>query len=132
MKNEILILYVLEVAVLIMDNEERAEQLVKKYGFNFERISKSEIIELIETEINNFQEGSSEYIRLLCGYLYCIGDMSDAPLIKKVKYGINFDVECMIDVEWIENLEDGDVENRKDITDYFVSYYKSYFGIEKE
>lgn len=118
--------------MLIMDNEERAEQLVAKYGFDFNSISKSEIVELIETEIDNFQEGSSEYIRLLCGYLYCIGDISDVPLIKKVKYGINFDVECMIDGEWIESLENGDSEDRKDIINYFVSYYKSYFGIEKE
>ena len=118
--------------MFIMDNEERAEQLIKKYGFNFDSISKSEIIELIETEIADFQEGSSEYIRLLCGYLYCIGDISDVPLIKSVKYGINFDVECMIDGEWIESLENGDVESRRDIINYFVSYYNNYFGIEKE
>ncbi len=118
--------------MLIMDNEERAEQLIKKYGFCFTAISKSEIVELIEKEIADYQEGSSEYIRLLCGYLYCIGDKSDVALIKKVKYKINFDVECMIDGEWIESLENNDVEKRKDIVDRFVSYYKSYFRIEKE
>lgn len=115
-----------------MDNEERAEQLLRKYGFDFEHISKSEIRELIQKEIDAFQEGSSEYIRLLCGYLYCIGDSSDAPLIKKVKYGISFDVECMIDAEWIESLEHGDTETRKDIMDYFVLYYRSYLEREME
>lgn len=114
-----------------MDNEERAEQLVVKYGFDFDNIPKSEIIELIEKEIENFQEGSSEYIRLLCGYLYCIGDVSDAPLIKKAKFGINFDVECMIDGEWIESLENGGIEERENIIAYFVSYYKSYFGVDE-
>ena len=55
-----------------MDNEERAEQLILKYGFDFEHIPKHEIIELIQKEIDDFQDGSSEYIRLLCGYLFCI------------------------------------------------------------
>lgn len=49
-------------------------------------------VELIQKEIENYQEGSSEYIRVLCGYLYCIGNASDAELIKRAKYGINFDV----------------------------------------
>lgn len=115
-----------------MDNEERAEKLIEKYGFEFDSISKLEIIELIEREIENFQEGSSEYIRLLCGYLYCIGDISDVPLLKKVKFRINFDVECMIDGEWIENLENGDIDEREDIIACFVSYYKSYFQVDTE
>ena len=55
-----------------MDNEQRAELLLRKYGFNFDKISPKEIIELIQKEIENFQEGSAEYIRVLCGYLYCI------------------------------------------------------------
>lgn len=114
-----------------MDNEERAEQLIMKYRFDFEHIPKSEIVELIQKEIDDFQEGSSEYIRLLCGYLYCIGDVSDAPLLKKAKYGINFDVGCMIDGEWIDSLEKNGVAE-KDIIAYFVSYYKSYFRIEDE
>lgn len=93
-----------------MTNEQRAEKIIEKYGFDFENIPKEEIIALIEAEHGNFQEGSSEYIRLLCGYLFCIGDASDVPLIKRVKYGINMDVGCMIDWEWIESLENGGQE----------------------
>ena len=73
-----------------MDNEQRAELLLRKYGFDFDKISPKEITELIQKEIENFQEGSAEYIRVLCGYLYCIGDASNVCLIKKAKYEINF------------------------------------------
>lgn len=59
----------------VVDNEERAKNIVQKYGFDFDKISKQEIRDLIEQEIENFQEGSSEYIRVLCGYLYCIDNM---------------------------------------------------------
>ena len=62
---------------------------------------------LEEQEIEDFQEGSSEYIRLLCGYLYCIGDVTDVPLLEQAKYGINMDVGCMVDGEWIESLKNG-------------------------
>ena len=85
----------------MMTNEQRAEALIQKYGFDFEKISKEEIRSLIEKEIVHFQEGSFEYLRLLCGYLYCIGDISDVTLIEKVKYNLNMDAECMIDQEWI-------------------------------
>ena len=67
----------------VVDNEERAKNIVQKYGFDFDKISKQEIRDLIEQEIENFQEGSSEYIRVLCGYLYCIGDSTDVALIKR-------------------------------------------------
>lgn len=90
------------------DNEtKQIEELIGKLGFDFSKISKSYIVELLQDEINNFQDGSSEYIRLLCGYLYCLGDASDVPLIKKAKYDINMDVGCMIDGEWITSLENG-------------------------
>ena len=77
----------------------------------------------------NYQPGSSEYIRLLCGYLYCLGDRSDIPLLEKAKYNINMDVGCMIDREWIDSLKNGGKEtqftgSRQDIIDGFVSYYK--------
>ena len=84
-----------------MNNEQRAEEIIRKYGFDFNRISKNEIRELIKQEIENYQNGSSEYIRLLCGYLFCVGDITDVPLLEKAKYGINMDVGCMIDGEWI-------------------------------
>lgn len=54
-----------------MTNEQRAEQVIKKYGFRFNDIPKQEIIDLLQKEIANYQPGGSEYIRLLCGYLYC-------------------------------------------------------------
>ena len=48
-----------------MTNGERAKQLIDKYGFDFNNIPKSEVIDLIQKEIADFQPGSSEYIRLL-------------------------------------------------------------------
>lgn len=108
-------------------NEERAGDIVQKYKFDFDRISKQAIRELIEQEIENYQEGSSEYIRVLCGYLYCIGDSTDIDLIKRAKYGINMDVGSMIDGEWIDSLQSNDADGqRKDIIRYFVEYYKGY------
>lgn len=52
-----------------MTNDQRAEQIIKEYGFHFKDIPKQEIINLIQMEIANYQPDSSEYIRLLCGYL---------------------------------------------------------------
>lgn len=114
-----------------MTNEQRAEQIIKKYGFDFNNIPKHEIIDLIQKEIADYQSGSSEYIRLLCGYLYCIGDISDVPLLEKAKYSINMDVGCMIDGEWIDSLKNGGVEtqftgSRKEIIESFVSYYNNF------
>lgn len=114
-----------------MTNEQRAEALIKRYGFDFDKIPKGEIIELIQKEIIAYQAGSSEYIRLLCGYLYCIGDISDVALIEKAKYSINMDVGCMIDGEWIESLKNGGIEEeyvktREDIIKGFVTYYSDF------
>lgn len=114
-----------------MTNEKRAEELIKKYGFDFKFISKNEIRKLLEEEIENFQPGSSEYIRLLCGYLFCIGDITDVPLIEKAKYSINMDVECMIDGEWVDSLKNGGMEtefvsSRKKIIKNFIVYYKNF------
>ena len=112
-----------------MTNEQRAEKVIQKYGFDFYNISKSEIISLIENEIVNYQSGSSEYIRLLCGYLYCLGDETDIALIEKAKYRINMDVGCMIDIEWIDSLKGVKseyVRPRKEIIDDFISYYENF------
>lgn len=114
-----------------MKNLQRAEELVKKYGFDFEKIPKNEIISLLEAEIENYQEGSSEYIRLLCGYLFCIGDKSDIPLIEKAKYSINMDVGCMVDGEWLESLRNGGTEEeyvrpRNELISDFIEYYKDF------
>ena len=117
-----------------MTNEQRAEKLIQELGFDFDQISKDYIISLLEDEISNFHRGSSEYVRLLCGYLYCLGDISDVPLLKKAKYGINFDVGCMVDGEWIDSLENGGVEvnlschvrSRDEIIKDIVNYYKDF------
>ena len=114
-----------------MTNEQRAEALIQKYGFDFPSIPKEEIHRLIEQEIEDYQEGSSECIRLLCGYLYCIGDAADIPLLERAKYGINMDVGCMVDWEWIESLKNGGVEgefvnSRETIVQNFIDYYRSF------
>lgn len=112
-----------------MTNEQRAEKVIEKYGFDFENIPKTEIINLIEEEIANYQSGSSEYIRLLCGYLYCLGDETDIALLEKAKYGINMDVGCMIDGEWIDSLKGTEskyIRPRDKIIDDFVSDYKDF------
>ena len=114
-----------------MNNEQRAEALIRKYGFDFPSIPKEEIIALIQAELDEFQPGSSEYIRVLCGYLYCIGGQSDADLIRRAKYEINFDVGCMIDIEWIDSLEgksdaEYPVRPRQEIIDEFISYYQDF------
>ena len=118
-----------------MDNEERAERLIQELGFDFDSIPKSFIISLLEREVADFQEGSSEYIRLLCGYLYCLGDKSDSELIRRAKYNISFDVGCMIDEEWIKSLENGgvaaeNVRDRSAVIDDFVNYYQNYFKVD--
>ncbi|MBO4310329.1 MAG: hypothetical protein J5856_04570 [Lachnospiraceae bacterium] len=113
-----------------MTNEQRTEKLVKELGFDFDSIDKNRIIHLIEEEIDNYQQGSSDYIRLLCGYLYCLGDESDAALLEKAKYNINFDVGCMIDIEWIDSLAnrkvDYPVRSREEQIRDFVNYYRGY------
>ena len=114
----------------IMTNEQRAESLIAELGFDFEKIDKKRIISLIEKEIDDFQDGSSEYIRLLCGYLYCLGDESDVALLEKAKYGINFDVGCMIDGEWIDSLANRTVKypilSREELIQAFVDYYSGF------
>ena len=115
----------------MMTNEQRTESLIQKYGFDFKKISKEEIRLLIETEITHFQEGSNEYLRLLCGYLYCIGDISDVSLIERAKYDLNMDVGCMIDQEWIDSLKNGGIEDeysrtRDEIIKSFIFYYNDF------
>ena len=108
-----------------LSNWERADDIVRQYGFDFEKISKDEIRDLIEKEIENFQDGSSEYIRVLCGYLFCIGDVEDVDLLERVKYGINFDVGCMIDGDWIEALKGNVSEEDKQVQiQAFIKYYE--------
>lgn len=120
-----------------MTNEQRAEAAIRRYGFVFEAIPKEEIQALIRQELQNFQPGSSEYIRLLCGYLYCLGGVSDIPLLEQVKYGISMDVGCMVDGEWIDSLknggmDDGTTRSREALVDSFVAYYRDFTADDEE
>lgn len=85
-------------------NEIRAFELIKKYGLPPQEIYIDDIRRLLLQEIHDYQDGSSEYIRVLCGMLFCIGNKEDIKLIEKAKYSINMDVGCMIDIEWIDSL----------------------------
>ena len=67
----------------------------------------------------------------MCGYLFCLGDISDIPLLEKVKYGIDMDVGTMIDGEWIISLknngiemEEYDIQSKQEIIEGFVDEYK--------
>jgi phosphoribosylglycinamide formyltransferase-1 len=113
-----------------MTNEERAEQLWMQYGSDFDRIPKQQIIDLICGELASAQPKNSEYIRLLCGYLFCLGDSSDAALLEKVKYRFDMDSGCMIDGEWIESLKQDDVHSiiRQDLIQRFTEYYQHYYA----
>lgn len=118
-----------------MNNGERAEVLIKKYNFDFSQKYHAEIRQLLENEIRNYQDGSSEYLRFLCGYLFCIGDINDVEIINKAKYSINMDVGFMIDGEWIESLENMGlaskyVRDRQLLIDDFVDYYANFYASE--
>ena len=121
----------------ILYASERAEYFVKKLGFDFDKIDKNNIIYLLneefkraikeEKEDSDFFD-SSECLRVLCGYLYCLGDISDVPLLEKVKYGIDMDVGVAIDSEWIDSLknegiamklEEYDIRSKKEIIKNF-------------
>ncbi|BBM57364.1 hypothetical protein JMUB4039_1343 [Leptotrichia trevisanii] len=122
----------------MLTSDERAENFIKRFGFDFDKIDKNQIIFLINEEFERAVEerkrcfyDSSECLRVLCGYLYCLGDISDVPLLEKVKYGIDMDVGTMIDSEWIDSLENGGIEDkytrtRKEIIENFVDYYESW------
>ena len=122
----------------MLTSDERAENFIKRFGFDFDKIDKNQIISLINEEFERAVEerkrcfyDSSECLRVLCGYLFCLGDISDVPLLEKVKYGIDMDVGTMIDGEWIDSLENGGIEDkytqtRKEIIEGFVDYYESW------
>ena len=122
----------------MLTSDERAENFIKRFGFDFDKIDKNQIISLINEEFERAVEerkrcfyDSSECLRVLCGYLFCLGDISDVPLLEKVKYKIDMDVGTMIDSEWIDSLENGGIEDkytqtRKEIIKNFVDYYESW------
>ena len=125
----------------MLSSDERAENFLKRFGFDFDKIDKNEIISLINEEFERAVEerkrcfyDSSECLRVLCGYLYCLGDISDVSLLEKVKYGIDMDVGTMIDGEWIDSLKNGGIEDkytqtRKEIIEGFVDYYKFFYNL---
>ena len=127
----------------MLSSDERAENFLKRFGFDFDKIDKNEIISLINEEFERAVEerkrcfyDSSECLRVLCGYLYCLGDISDVPLLEKVKYGIDMDVGTMIDGEWIISLknngiemEEYDIQSKQEIIEGFVDYYKFFYNL---
>ena len=130
-------------------SDERAENFIKRFGFDFDKIDKNQIISLINEEFERAVEerkrcfyDSSECLRVLCGYLYCLGDISDVPLLEKVKYGIDMDVGTMIDGEWIISfewiinlknngieMEEYDIQSKQEIIEGFVDYYKFFYNL---
>ena len=129
----------------MLSSDERAENFLKRFGFDFDKIDKNEIISLINEEFERAVEerkrcfyDSSECLRVLCGYLYCLGDISDVPLLEKVKYGIDMDVGVAIDSEWIDSLknegiamklEEYDIRSKKEIIKNFLDFYKNYYSL---
>jgi len=68
----------------MLTSDERAENFIKRFGFDFDKIDKNQIISLINEEFERAVEerkrcfyDSSECLRVLCGYLFCLGDISD-------------------------------------------------------
>ena len=123
--------------------EERAEFFIRKLGFDFDKIDKNEIIFLLNKEFERAitERGSkfydsSECLRVLCGYLFCLGDISDVPLLKKVKYKIDMDMGVAIDGIWIISLENNgmemkeyDIPSKKELIKDFVDFYKNYYSL---
>ena len=129
----------------MLSSDERAENFLKRFGFDFDKIDKNEIISLINEEFERAVEerkrcfyDSSECLRVLCGYLFCLGDISDVPLLEKVKYKIDMDMGVAIDSEWIDSLkndviamklEEYDIRSKKEIIKNFLDFYKNYYSL---
>jgi len=78
----------------MLSSDERAENFLKRFGFDFDKIDKNEIISLINEEFERAVEerkrcfyDSSECLRVLCGYLFCLGDISDQ--LNNIKIPLN-------------------------------------------
>ena len=56
--------------------------------------------------------------------------------MEKAKYGINFDVGCMIDGEWIDSLANRKVQypilSREELIQAFVDYYSGFEAEDSE
>ena len=113
----------------MFDDEERAELIVKEYGFNFDVIKKNDIISLIEQELCNKNRNGNMTLRVLCFYLFCLGDINDVHILEKAKYS-SFDAGYMIDGEWIDILRKTDNESeRQSLIQKTTNELKSYFRI---
>ncbi|MCL1792145.1 MAG: hypothetical protein FWG40_12545 [Peptococcaceae bacterium] len=121
---------------MVINKEGQAKDLLLKYSFDFQNEKhREEIITLLEKEIDwckkpDSQWESSEYLRVLCGYVFCFERGEDAALIKRAKTEINFDVGCIIDEDWITSLSKNDattIRTRKSLIQGFTDYYKNYF-----
>ena len=113
-----------------MSDEARAEQLVLKYGFDLQTIDKAEIVALHRDEIKELKEHGSDghtYLRVLCGYLFCMADIEDIPLLESAKYDVGFDAGGMVDGVWIDSLKQGG--DRRELIETFVTETKHYFGM---
>ena len=115
----------------IDDNEEtdsRTQELLGKYGMDFMNIPADEIRTLISEELNAPKKDSSEYLRLLCAYLFCSGEKDDAQLIRKVKFSGSMDILNAIDKDWISCLEGSDEceRSRDELISDIMLYYLDY------
>lgn len=66
-----------------MTNEKRAQEIINKYRFDFNKIPKAEIRSLIENEISDYQSGSSEYIRVYVDIYFALVIKVIFPCLKK-------------------------------------------------
>ena len=109
-------------------NDIRAARLIETYGFEFDKIPGEEIRRLLESELLSPRKGSGEYMRVLCGYLFCIGNPEDAGIIEMTKYSAHMDLGCMVDQAWIDSLEGNNEDNpaREELIREFVEYYKNF------
>ncbi|MGN1411524.1 MAG: hypothetical protein ACI4WH_03310 [Oscillospiraceae bacterium] len=110
---------------------------VKKFNFDFSSSHRGEVLELLEQEIYNYRnvkdyyKKSYEYIRFLCGYLFCIGNTDDIEIIEYVRYTLGMDTGTMIEYEWIQRLKLGlqsaeFVRSREDLIQDFVDWYSQW------
>lgn len=108
-------------------NQIRAKETIKKFGYKFNEKDRPEILKLLNEEYQNYHPGSSEYLRVLCGLLFCIGNKEDADIIEKVKYGLNMDVGFMVDLDWINDLRGLPTDlTRNEMIDEFKEYYQPF------
>ena len=114
--------------------EEKAKKFLQQYGFDFKEDYRGEVRAMLTREIDDFNENeSSEFLRVLCGYLFCIGN-TDVGLIKKVKYELSFDVGCMIDVNWTdaEGMKVNSMAKElwyEQLVREYIEHYKNYFDL---